>query len=171
MELNKIKQRAIFLHSNQKYGIYPYEIHLFNVVNVLARYILPNKDNFNLFAGAWLHDVMEDTSISKQKFIESFGEKLFKIVWCLTDGENGDYNQRKEEMYKKLINNQDSIIIKLADRIANVEFSLINSDEKKLNKYIEQNEHLNEILYNKVETELGVELLSKLNKLIASIKT
>ncbi|MEI6312325.1 MAG: hypothetical protein WCP57_08710 [Bacteroidota bacterium] len=170
MNLTSIKQKAISLHGNQKYGIFPYEFHLFNVVNVLARYLCPNENNFNLFAGAWLHDVLEDTNISKEDFIEIFGIELFNIVWGLTDGVNGDYFQKKEKMYEKLIHNQDSIIIKIADRIANIEFSLINSDEKKLKKYLEQNERFNAILLNNIKTELGLELLNVLNNIVSRIQ-
>lgn len=162
-KLSKIREQAIKLHGEQKYGDLPYEVHLYNVINVLSRYIEINYSNFNLFASGWLHDILEDTEISHELFIKKFGNPVYEIVWALTDEEGKDYNERKEKMYKKLIHNQDAIIVKLADRIANIEFSYLNFNQEKLHKYYYQNERFLDILNNNVKTKVGNELLKYLN--------
>lgn len=162
------KTFAIEKHSNQKYGVFPYEVHLINVLNVLLRNnILCNTpENIDLWTAAWLHDVLEDTDTSEVELINKFGENVCKIVWSLTDGTDGNRSEKKQVMYQKLINNKDAIIVKLADRIANLEFSIINNDIKKINLYISENKQLNEQLKNFVTENNVKPLLNYLNNLV-----
>lgn len=168
---NYAKDFAIESHNSQKYGKYSYEVHLTNVVSVLFRNdILLFYKNYNLLASAWLHDILEDTTISKEEFIDRFGESIYETVWSLTDGEGNNREEKKTKMYSKLIHNQDGIIIKLADRIANLEFSIINQNMNHVVKYINENDALNINLENHIKTELGNKLLNQLNKLVEYAK-
>jgi guanosine-3',5'-bis(diphosphate) 3'-pyrophosphohydrolase len=171
---NKIveaKRFAIEKHETQKYGIFPYEVHLMNVINVLLRNnILPNtEDNVDLWIGAWLHDVLEDTPSTKLELITKFGTNIYETVWSLTDGEHGNRKEKKQTMYQKLILNQNGIIIKLADRIANLEFSIINNNLEKINLYISENEELNKQLSGNIIKEEGRFFLNYLNNLVLMI--
>lgn len=167
---NAIRDFAIENHNNQKYGKYPYEIHLTNVISVLFRQgVFISENNYSLLASSWLHDILEDTPITHDEFISQFGKEIFDIVWALTDGEGNNRKERKDKMYKKLIHNQNAIIVKLADRIANVEFSLINQDHEHFNKYVIENEELNNQLKNNIQTDLGNKLLKYLNSVILSV--
>lgn len=166
------KSFAIKKHGDQKYGTYPYEVHLTNVVNVLLRNnILPTtEDTIDLWIGAWLHDVLEDTNATKEELIDMFGIAVFEMVNSLTDGEFGDRKEKKEVMYQKLVLNQNGIIIKLADRIANLEFSIINNNSKKIKLYVDENSDLNKHLANVITDERGLVLLNYLNGLVDKIK-
>ena len=166
------KSFAIKKHGDQKYGTYPYEVHLSNVVNVLLRNnILPTtEDTIDLWIGAWLHDVLEDTNATKEELIDMFGVAVFEMVNSLTDGEFGDRREKKEVMYQKLVLNQNGIIIKLADRIANLEFSIINNNSKKIKLYVDENSDLNKHLANVITDERGLVLLNYLNGLVDKIK-
>lgn len=165
------KSFAIKKHGDQKYGTYPYEVHLTNVVNVLLRNnILPTtEDTIDLWIGAWLHDVLEDTNATKEELIDMFGIAVFEMVNSLTDGEFGDRKEKKEIMYQKLVLNQNGIIIKLADRIANLEFSIINNNSKKIKLYVDENSDLNKHLANVITDERGLVLLNYLNGLVDKI--
>lgn len=165
------KSFAIKKHGDQKYGTYPYEVHLSNVVNVLLRNnILPTtEDTIDLWIGAWLHDVLEDTNATKEELIDMFGIAVFEMVNSLTDGEFGDRKEKKEIMYQKLVLNQNGIIIKLADRIANLEFSIINNNSKKIKLYVDENSDLNKHLANVITDERGLVLLNYLNGLVDKI--
>ncbi|OWP85267.1 hypothetical protein BWK59_01120 [Flavobacterium davisii] len=164
---NYVKDFAIESHKFQKYGIYNYDVHLINVVSVLFRNdILLSYKNYNLLASAWLHDILEDTTISKEEFIDRFGESIYETVWSLTDGDGNTREEKKSKMYSKLIHNQDGIIVKLADRIANLEFSIINQNMNHVVKYLNENDALNISLKNHIKTELGNELLNQLSKLV-----
>ncbi|PAM96628.1 hypothetical protein B4N84_01310 [Flavobacterium sp. IR1] len=166
------KSFAIKKHGDQKYGTYPYEVHLTNVVNVLLRNnILPTtEDTIDLWIGAWLHDVLEDTNATKEELIDMFGIAVFEMVNSLTDGEFGDRKEKKEVMYQKLVLNQNGIIIKLADRIANLEFSIINNNSKKIKLYVDENSDLNKHLANVITDERGLVLLNYLNGLVDKMK-
>lgn len=162
---------AIKKHGSQKYAGLPYKIHLVNVINVLLRNkIFPDTSEHKiLWKAAWLHDVLEDTNTSKEELINIFGLDICEIVWALTDGLGKNRMEKKEHMYNKLIQNQNAIIVKLADRIANVEFSIINNDKDKIDMYCAENIKLNSHLEENLSTNLGRGLLNYLNNLIFKI--
>ena len=164
----KAKAFAIKKHGTQKYGVLPYEAHLINVINVLLRNnILCNTpENIDLWTAAWLHDVLEDTDTSEEELIQNFGENICKIVWSLTDGTEGNRSEKKQVMYEKLTNNKDAIIVKLADRIANLEFSIVNNDIAKINLYVSEIKELNNQLSNIVTENNAKSLLNYLNNLV-----
>ncbi|MFD2287217.1 HD domain-containing protein [Pedobacter petrophilus] len=156
-QLKEVRSFAIKAHDGQKYGAFPYEVHLMSVLSTLLKFnIFPtNEEHYKILAGAWLHDVLEDTDISKNEFINHFGEAIFDIVWSVTDGEGEDRKARKNIMYSRLIHNQQAIIVKLADRIANVEASIILGNEAKLAMYQSEMEQLSAVLANKITTKVG----------------
>lgn len=158
---------AIKAHGGQKYGLYPYEIHLGNVVSVLVRYdIRPvNQYHYELLASAWLHDVLEDTEITKEELSAGFGDKIAAIVYALSDDKGGSRAERKANFYTKIYGNEDAMIVKLADRIANVEFCLVHHNEEKYQVYEVEQVKLNEVFSAAIQSELGIELLAYLNNL------
>lgn len=163
-EVNKAREFALKHHSTQKYGAYPYEIHLGNVISILMRFgvFAVNQDNYNILAAAWLHDILEDTPVTLPELEGVFGKEIAYTVYCVTDEEGQDRNERKAGMYKKLVTSQDAIIIKLADRIANAEFSLIHNNIKKLAVYKSEQAKFMDVISNKIETDLGQNLLAYL---------
>ena len=110
---------AVRGHMAQSYdGIFPYEKHLDDVIDVLKRFDLGN--NKYLIAGA-LHDIIEDGALSYNKIKNYFGEEIAEIVYCVTDELGRDRKEKKAKTLPKIAANPDAIIIKLADRIANIE--------------------------------------------------
>ena len=172
-KIDEARSFAVENHGNQKYGKYPYEVHLINVVNVLlSNNILPDTEiNIDLWSSAWLHDVLEDTNTTKDEVIDKFGTNIFEIVWSLTDGEGDNRKEKKQIMYEKLVLNQSAIIIKLADRIANLEFSIINNNQEKIKLYVDENYELNKYLFTSISESRGLLLLNYLNDLIDKIKS
>ncbi|WP_128332182.1 HD domain-containing protein [Apibacter sp. HY039] len=131
--VQEARQFSIQAHNQQKYGAYPYEIHLGHVVEILIRNGLKfcTEEDYTLLAAAWLHDILEDTTISKEELTRKFNSNISEIVYALTDGRGNTRKEKKKEVYKKIIFNQNAMIVKLADRIANVEFSIIHGNKKK----------------------------------------
>ncbi|WP_077418663.1 HD domain-containing protein [Chryseobacterium sp. JV274] len=167
-QLYNARKFAIEKHNGQHYGIYPYEIHLGNVVSVLMRFsILPtNQENTDILISAWLHDILEDTTVSIEELEKRFGKKITEIVYSLTDGDGKNREERKDNMYNKLIHNQISIIVKLADRIANVEFCLIQNNKKLYDMYQKEQPKLQQIVSSKMNTEIANSLLIYLKTLL-----
>lgn len=105
-------------HSNQSYDeIFPYEKHLDDVVDILKRF---GFSGLYIIAG-YLHDAIEDDGISWNDIKKHFGIEIAEIVYCVTDELGRNREEKKLKTLPKTASNPDAIILKLADRIANVE--------------------------------------------------
>lgn len=109
---------AVKAHSNQSYDeIFPYEKHLDDVVDVLKRYGFSGK----YIVAGYLHDSIEDDGISYNDIKKNFGVDVAEMVYCVTDELGRNRKEKKEKTLPKTASNPDAIILKLADRIANIE--------------------------------------------------
>jgi (p)ppGpp synthase/HD superfamily hydrolase len=109
---------SIQAHGNQTYDeIFPYKKHLDDVVDVLKRFGFSGK----FIVAAYLHDIIEDTSLSYNKIKKHFGLEVAEMVYCVTDELGRDRKEKKQKTLPKIASNQDAIILKLGDRIANIE--------------------------------------------------
>lgn len=114
-------------HQAQTYGNgLPYTKHLDDVYNVLIRFGFSesNPAHLNILTAAYLHDSMEDTATSYSDLKRSFNEEVAEIVYCMTDELGRNRKEKKEKTYPKIRENPKSLILKLADRIANIENSI-----------------------------------------------
>lgn len=117
-DYREAKMVAIKAHGNQTYGeFFPYEIHLDDVVSVLIRFGFSGK----FIIAGYLHDAIEDTALSYNKIKTHFGYQVAEIVYCVTDEQGRNRIEKKLKTLPKTASNPDAIIIKLADRIANIE--------------------------------------------------
>lgn len=132
-QYNLAKSIASQAHLNQKYGSYPYLIHLEAVQEVLERfgYVLHKSPEINsLRIAAWLHDTLEDTVLVKEHIIYHFGEEVADLVWRVTDEQGKTRKEKKAATYPKIKSRPLAVVLKLADRIANVEASVKMKKEK-----------------------------------------
>jgi guanosine-3',5'-bis(diphosphate) 3'-pyrophosphohydrolase len=132
------------VHDDQLYGIFPYWKHLQDVENVLIRF--GYGDDFELLAAAWLHDVMEDKGIQFHDIEDSFGIKVANLVLHVTDDHGKNRKERKANMYEKLKAYPYSTPLKIADRIANMEWSLL-TNLSLLEMYIKEHRDFMAFLY------------------------
>jgi len=106
-------------HRGQSYDeIFPYMKHINDVIEVLKRFDI--KSNKMLIAAA-LHDIIEDCALSYNKVKRYFGHEIAEMVYCVTDELGRDRKEKKRKTLPKTASNPDAIILKLADRIANIE--------------------------------------------------
>lgn len=125
--ITKVKEAAYFAiskHGNQTYDGYPYYFHLEQVVDVLREFGF-SEDKYII--SGYLHDVLEDCDASYNDIKDTFGEDIAEIVYAVTDELGRNRKERKSKTYPKIKANPDAIIVKLADRLAN----LRNSMQKK----------------------------------------
>jgi (p)ppGpp synthase/HD superfamily hydrolase len=105
-------------HSNQSYDeIFPYEKHLDDVVDVLKRFGFSGK----FIVAGFLHDGIEDDGLSFNDIKKHFGVEVAQMVYDVTDEQGRTRVEKKEKTLPKTAGNPDAIIVKLADRIANIE--------------------------------------------------
>jgi hypothetical protein len=124
------REFAIMSHGAQKYGIKPYEAHLQHVNRILRQTLLAKDPN--LSAASWLHDVVEDTSVTLEEIKIKFGPEVADIVWRVTDEVGRTRKERKIKTYPKIKGHRGATIIKLCDRIANVEASITLPEKLKM---------------------------------------
>lgn len=109
---------AVKAHSNQSYDeIFPYEKHIDDVVDVLKRFGFSGK----YIVGGYLHDAIEDDGISFNDIKKHFGVEVAEMVYCVTDELGRNRKEKKAKTLPKTASNSDAIILKLGDRIANIE--------------------------------------------------
>ncbi len=114
------KQFAIEAHGSQRYGDYPYEIHLQAVHDVLVEFGFTDE---RLLAAAWLHDVIEDTAYDFHAIRHEFGLRIAQIVIGVTNEPGDNRKKRAQLTYPKIAADPDCVVVKLADRIANMRTS------------------------------------------------
>jgi len=132
INLNEVKMLATEAHKSQRYGNFPYTYHLEKVEEVLKRFISINDYFYHeLIIVGWLHDILEDTPTTYQEIENKFGIFITECVYAVTDEKGSNRKERKSKTYPKISNNRFSLIVKLADRIANIE-ACIKHDENLL---------------------------------------
>lgn len=118
------KVMAFDAHIGQMYGSHDYSVHLVHVTDTLLRF---GFDDPILLAAGWLHDALEDTDLTREQIEATCGQRVAEIVWRVTDEPGKNRRERKRLTYPKIAGSQDALVIKLADRIANVSESFRNN--------------------------------------------
>lgn len=128
-QYNQAKELAQYAHREQLYGDNPYYFHLSNVEEILRIVGASLEDDFSypILIAAWLHDVLEDTAVTLDSLRAVFDNEIIDIVWNVTDAPCVSRRQKKLATYQKIKLDERSLILKLADRLANVQFSLVNN--------------------------------------------
>lgn len=123
---------AVRAHDGQRYAGEPYESHLDQVAAVLERYLAPSHPWLPLLTvAAYLHDIVEDTAVSLEEVEASFGGEVARVVGAVTDSPGENRKERKARTYPRIrAAGEDAILLKLADRIANVEASTAGDPDK-----------------------------------------
>lgn len=94
--LEKARSFAKRAHENQMYGNEPYSVHLEAVVGIVK----PYGETAQVIG--YLHDVLEDTSVTYEQVKDEFGGLIADCVALLTDAPGENRRERKEETYKRM---------------------------------------------------------------------
>lgn len=113
-------------HVGQSYDIYPYMYHVKQVVRIADEL---GFDESIIVASA-LHDTLEDTELSYNDIKKAFGEEVAEIVYAVTDELGRNRAERKLNTLPKIRANWKATVVKICDRIANVEQSRLYNKEK-----------------------------------------
>lgn len=134
---------ALLAHKGQTYDIFPYEKHLRDVVELLKRYGYSGV----ILIAAWLHDSIEDSTLTHAKIKNAFGIEIAELVYAVTDELGRNRKERKEKTLPKIkAYGEDAITLKLGDRIVNLEHSIrMGNTEAKM--YEKEYSQFKEALY------------------------
>jgi guanosine-3',5'-bis(diphosphate) 3'-pyrophosphohydrolase len=119
IDLDKALAFAAFAHSGQKrrYDAEPYITHPEAVARIVASVVHTPE----MFAAAYLHDVVEDTAVGIETIGEFFGPEIAGLVWWLSDPElDGNRAIRKASIRTRWMRAPRAAkTIKMADIIHN----------------------------------------------------
>ncbi len=123
-DVSKAQMFAEIAHAGQTYNDeVPYTFHLQSVVRVLERFGVTHP---TMLCAAWLHDSIEDTNRSYGDIEKRFGRHVAELVFAVTSELGRNRHERNAKTYPKIKADIDATILKLADRIANVEYGAAN---------------------------------------------
>lgn len=120
-------------HAGQKYGKHPYSYHF----NMVREYLIKYYENTGMpinsevIATANLHDILEDTNISKHELLQ-FGSNVYQDVIRLTKV------KPLANYFKQIKESENATIVKFADRICNLSESIKVNDYRMMAKYLKQ---------------------------------
>lgn len=165
-----VKAFAIQAHkeAGTLYGGIPYEFHLEAADYVRKHFGLPGIYGW----AVWLHDTIEDCpGITKELIEERFGEQVALLVDAVTDGQGTNRAERKKVSYAKMLALPEAILVKMCDRIANVQACLLMGNDSLFGMYHKEHAGFCEALQLNEEKPPLVEcylrpMLDLLNRLI-----
>ena len=150
---------AIAAHGEQRYGDKPYRAHLEHAVATLRRFLILDDE---LLCAGWLHDTLEDTAATEDELRRRFGGRVAAIVRAVTL-DKGPREAALAKAYAAIAATPGAAVVKLADRIANVEASLENGNAEKLAKYRREHDGFRQAVSGQKD---GAKLLAYLDKII-----
>lgn len=138
---------ALKHHGNQKYGEFSYEFHLLKVVEVVDRFAarvdVGILDLSAMRGIAWLHDVLEDTHATLADVLIEFGPDIAIQVFAVTNESGPNRMARLKKTIPKVVAaGYYAAVVKLADRIANIEWSIATDDHARIEMYRSEHETL-----------------------------
>ena len=151
---------ALEKHGNQMYGDKPYSYHLDMVYHTLCTHQVTDAD---ILVASYLHDLLEDTNVSKKEIELLFGLRVSNLVYALTGFGKTRAERNKNSSDKILLFGDDAVTLKLADRISNIENCKANN-KKLLSMYLKENDAFS----NKLKGLGNVMLWKTLNSLVGA---
>ena len=118
--------------AGDRYGPDPYTIHLLSVLSVCFEFGLTDR---GILVAAPLHDAIEDTDVTKEQVAEQFGKRVADLVDAVSDPPgHPNRKSRKAAAYPRMKAVGGAVLLKLADRIANVRSCWSEAKADKRNK-------------------------------------
>lgn len=110
---------ALQAHGDQRYGEFPFIVHLEDVAARAFLCSLPHP----VLVAAYLHDVLEDTPTTRDELALRFGEHITVLVEAVTNSPGKNRAERHAATYPRVRANPDAVALKLCDRLANTQSS------------------------------------------------
>lgn len=137
--------------TNHFYDTYlPYSFHLRMVVKACYDFLelIPENKRHIVISAAWLHDTIEDARLTYNDVKSKSNEYVAEIVRAVTNyGRGRDRNERMPDfIYEDIKNTEFATFVKLADRIANVQYSKMTGSSM-FKKYNKEQDHFKSKLF------------------------
>nr|WP_256489634.1 HD domain-containing protein [Pleionea sp. CnH1-48] len=147
LRVQEARAFAVQHHGEQRYGSRPYVYHLDQVASLLE----PYGDDAQIIG--YLHDIVEDTDVSLQTLGTRFGALIAECVDIVTDKPGRTRAERKELTYQMMAQVQGhhelALIVKAADRLANVKASVAAQRLDLMQTYYDESSAFKNAAYRK----------------------
>ncbi len=121
-ELTRALTFAAEAHANQRRkgaAQEPYLNHLVEVMDLVAR--ATDGNDIELLIAALLHDVVEDTAVTREQLSQTFGERVARIVEENSDDMSLPKDERRRQRIAGMVKKSaDARMVKTADVISNL---------------------------------------------------
>lgn len=161
---------AVMAHSGQmRRDGEPYVFHPIGVALQVAKVV---KDT-DMISAALLHDVIEDTNITRDDLEIEFNESIANLVQELTiDEEEKEKVGKKIYLAAALLQMSDkALLIKLADRFHNIRALIVLDDVDFIQWYYKETVYILEELMARELNDNQLTILYKLFRALRAIKT
>lgn len=143
--MSRARAFALAAHGDQRYGDQPYAIHL----DAVAELLVPFGEAAQVIG--YLHDVVEDTAVPLDAVRREFGDRVAACVALVTDEPGANRRERKAKTNAKLSSvsgeNALALVVKAADRLANLRASACGGPDAKLGMYRREHPAFREAAY------------------------
>lgn len=120
-KVNDARNFALKAHGTQMYGVHPFSYHLDSVHAIVKQADL----GIDYEIASYLHDVVEDTDVTKEEIAYLYGNHIAEMVWAVT-GVGKDRKEKHQNMKDKMIAYPLAVPLKMGDRLVNMRSSKIN---------------------------------------------
>lgn len=145
--IEQARQFALQAHEGQRYGSKPYSVHLEAVSKLTA----PYGENAQIIA--YLHDVVEDTTVILDEIANIFGQQISDSVAIVTDESGSDRAERKMKTNLKMSQVEpalyEALIVKAADRYANMRACVLGKRDDLLATYLSEYNNFKQAAFRK----------------------
>ena len=146
------------IKTNHWYDEYlPYEFHLRMVAQAANDFmhLIPDpKFREVLLLAAYGHDLIEDTRVSFNDVKEVLGLEAAEIIYAVSNEKGKNRKERANyKYYQGITETPGAVFVKLADRIANVQYSKMTKS-RMFEMYKKENEHFIDSLGGHPQHEL-----------------
>ena len=110
---------------NQLFDTHPYRYHLRLTVNEAEKYIhlIPVGDRDTVIAGCWVHDLIEDTTVTYDQLLKNTNKVVAEYSYACTNDKGRNRRERANPGYYYGIRiYKHASFVKLCDRLANVRY-------------------------------------------------
>ena len=95
----------------------PYITHPMEVAVIVSQI----TDDPDMIAAAFLHDVLEDTCVTREELASQFGSRVLDLVESETEDKTKSWKERKQNTINRLSHaTRDEKILMLADKLSNM---------------------------------------------------
>jgi hypothetical protein len=126
------RQFAIVAHGAQRYGDRPYIVHL----DAVHRLACEQKLSADVKVAAFLHDMLEDTSVKPHEISRRYGDRVGALVLAVTNCTDRTPGY-KERTYRKILEaGANAVALKLCDRVCNLRACEPGKHDRLIGKYL-----------------------------------